>query len=142
MVYSLLADAVALFHFAYVAYVVVGELVIVVGAVFRQGWVRNPWFRWTHLLAIAIVALEAVGHIECPVTSWENDLRTLAGQETSNETFVGRMVQTVFLNNRWDQWVYEYLHIGFGVLVLATFVLVPPRWRRRPLPAGQPPAAA
>jgi hypothetical protein len=138
MVYSVLADAVALFHFAYVAYVVVGELVIVVGALLRQGWVRNPWFRWTHLLAIAIVVVEAFGHIECPVTGWERDLRKLAGQETSNETFVGRMVETVFMNNRWSPEVYEYLHIGFGVLVLATFVLVPPRFRRAPLTAERP----
>jgi hypothetical protein len=31
--------------------------------------------------------------------------------------------------------VYEALHIGFGVLVLGTLLLVPPRWaglRRRP----------
>jgi hypothetical protein len=132
MFYAVLADALAAFHLAYVAYVVGGELAILVGAAFRCGWARNPWFRWTHLLAIGVVALEAVFHIRCPLTDWEDALRRLAGQATSNDTFVGRLVQTVFLNDRWSPWVYEYLHIGFGILVLATLFLVPPRWRKGP----------
>jgi hypothetical protein len=132
MMYSVLADALAAFHFSYVAFVVAGELAILVGAAFGCRWARNPWFRSLHLLAIAVVAMEAVWHIDCPLTTWENQLRAAAGQATSNETFVGRLVQLVFLNNLWDQWVYEYLHIGFGILVLLTYVLIPPRFRRTP----------
>ena len=109
-----------------------GELAILIGAAFRCRWARNPWFRSLHLLAIAIVALEALAHINCPLTVWENSLRALAGQETSNDTFVGRVVQRIFLNGRWEPWVYEYLHIGFGLLVVATYILLPPRWRRSP----------
>jgi hypothetical protein len=39
-------------------------------------------------------------------------------------------------------WIYDYLHIGFGALVLATFVLIPPRWRKARPPAAQAPAVA
>jgi hypothetical protein len=143
MFYGLAADGVAAFHFAYVAFVVVGELAILLGAACRWGWVRNPTFRFLHLLAIAVVALEAVGNIDCPLTLWENHLRGLAGQEVLGGSFVGRIVDTVFCNGLWDQWVYNLIHIGFGLLVLATFVLVPPRFRRRLRPAvAQPPAVA
>jgi hypothetical protein len=137
MIYSILADGLAAFHFAYVAFVVAGELAILVGAAFGCRWARNPWFRGLHLLAIAVVAMEAVAHIECPLTVWENQLRAAAGQATSHETFVGRLVDTIFMNNRWEPWVYEYLHIGFGLLVLATYILIPPRFRRTPRDDGR-----
>jgi len=132
MFYGVLADALAVFHLAYVAFVVVGELAILVGAAFRCRWARNPWFRSLHLVAITVVALEAIWHINCPLTDWENQLRAAAGQATSNDTFVGRLVQLIFLNDRWEPWVYEYLHIGFGILVLATYVFLPSRFRRTP----------
>ena len=65
---------------------------------------------------------------------WEYGLRELAGQQAGTETFVGRLIHFLFLDgeNPWPEWVYEALHIGFGVLVLATFLLIPPRWRKTP----------
>src|SRR5262245_57739595 len=137
--YAVLADALTAGHFAYVAFVVVGELAILLGAAFRCRWARNPWFRGLHLLAIAYVAAEAIFHVPCPLTVWEGELRTLAGQQASTDTFVGRTVHFFFMDggDRWPEWVYEYLHIGFGVLVLLTFVLIPPRWRKQ-RPTVQP----
>src|SRR5262245_51193340 len=149
MGYAVLADVIVALHLVYVGFVVVGELIIVVGGLCRWRWVRNPWFRIVHLLAIAVVAAEAIAHMPCPLTIWEGSLRELAGQATKTESFVGRLVHFLFLDgdNPWPEWVYESLHIGFGVLVLATLFLVPPRWRdlkRRPPQetAGGPVAAA
>jgi len=53
---------------AYISYVVLGQLAILVGIVRRWQWIRNPWFRWTHLLMILVVAWEAVQGITCPLT--------------------------------------------------------------------------
>lgn len=130
MVYAFWADVIVALHAAYVGFVVVGELIIVVGALCRWRWVRNPWFRLVHLAMIAIVAYEALFHINCPLTDWEYALRDLAGQQTGTETFMGRIVHFLFLDgdNPWDPWVYEALHVGFGTLVLGTLLLVPPRW--------------
>lgn len=135
MFYSVSADILSILHFFYVAFVVVGEAVILIGLVFRWGWVRNPWFRYLHLAAIGYVALEAIFHIRCPLTVWEYDLRELAGQDPGEETYVERLVHFLFMDSgsadeRWPEWVYEALHIGFGVLVFLTFVLFPPRFRR------------
>jgi hypothetical protein len=140
--YAILADVLTAVHGAYVGFVVVGELAILAGAAFRCRWARNPWFRSLHLVAIALVAAEVFLNLPCPLTIWEQDLRGLAGQETTTETFVGRLVHFLFMDgaNPWEPWVYEYLHVGFGILVLLTFVLIPPRWRKqRPAaPAATP----
>ena len=142
MGYLFWADAIAAFHFAYVAFVVVGQLLIMIGLVLRWKWVRNPWFRSLHLLAIAVVAAEAIFHMPCPFTEWEDRLRELGGQPTGSETFVERLVHFFFMDgdNPWPSWVYEYLHIGFGVLVLLTFVAAPPRFRRCRTAAALPAA--
>jgi hypothetical protein len=133
MPYSFLADMVVAVHFAYVAFVVVGQLLIVLGVIFRWRWVRNPWFRTLHLLAIALVAAETVLHINCPLTDWEDGLRALAGQPIEEGSFIGRLLHSLFRFDDldFDHWVFRAGYIGFAVLVLATFLLAPPRRRRR-----------
>ena len=54
--YGLLADLVVIVHFAYVGFVVIGQLLILIGIVLRWQWIRNPWFRLIHLAMILIVA--------------------------------------------------------------------------------------
>ena len=130
MWYGLLADVVVAIHVAYVSYVVVGQLAIFAGAVLRWQWIRNVWFRVTHLLAISIVALEAILNITCPLTTWEYQLRLAAGQRPSGETFMGRLLHQLIYYN-WPPWVFTAIYIGFALLVLATFVFAPPRWRRK-----------
>ena len=56
--YGFLADLVVAVHVGYVSYVVVGQLLIVIGWMAGWNWVRNFWFRMTHLLAMAVVVFE------------------------------------------------------------------------------------
>ena len=44
----ILADIVVVIHFAYVAFVVLGLVAVLMGYVFKWNWVRNRWFRLTH----------------------------------------------------------------------------------------------
>jgi hypothetical protein len=131
MGYGILADAMVAIHVAYVGYVVFGQLAIWLGLGLRWQWVRNPWFRWTHLIMIVIVAGEALLDITCPLTRWEGDLRQLAGQATSGESFMGRLLHNLIFVN-WPSWFLNGLHVGFALLVLGTFVLAPPRQRFAP----------
>jgi hypothetical protein len=137
MWYGLLADVIVAVHVAYVSYVVVGQLAIFAGVVLRWQWIRNFWFRVTHLVAIGIVAFEAVLNIPCPLTIWEARLRAAAGQPVSGETFVGRLLHNLLFFS-WPAWVFTVLYVGFALLVLATFVFAPPRWRRRPAAPANP----
>ena len=77
MFYSFLADVVVGLHVAYVGFVVVGLLLILVGLLLRWSWVRNPSFRILHLLAIVTVGLEAICGIDCPLTVWTHGVSVI-----------------------------------------------------------------
>ena len=128
MGYSLVADTIVAVHVAYVSYVVLGQLLIWLGLALRWRWVRNPWFRWTHLIMMGIVGGEAILDIECPLTRWESRFRELAGQQTSGTSFVGRLLHDLIFVD-WPPWVLNGLHVAFALVVLATFLLAPPRQR-------------
>jgi hypothetical protein len=128
MLYSFLADVLDAVHVGYVGYVVVGELLILLGLALRWSWVRNPWFRWTHLIAITIVGMEAILGIKCPLTVWVEDLTEISGGEASGRSFIGRLLHGILIYDvPEDHWMFPAMHIGFAVLVIATFVLAPPR---------------
>ena len=59
MSYQTLADAVLLLHFAVVVFVVLGLPAVIVGNWRRWAWVNQLWWRLAHLLAIAVVVLQA-----------------------------------------------------------------------------------
>ena len=75
MWYGLAADLVVVVHILYVAYIVIGLWLIVAGLRRGWNWIRNPWFRSTHLLAILIVVYELIVKANCPLTTWEMRLR-------------------------------------------------------------------
>ena len=90
--YGWLADAILIVHFAFVAFVVLGLAVIWIGYFLKREFIRNLWFRLAHLLAMAVVVLESVFDIVCPLTTWENELRVLAGSGTYQASFVQHWV--------------------------------------------------
>ena len=129
--YAILADLITTIHFAYVAFVVIAQLLILVGILLRWKWIRNPWFRCIHLAMILIVALEAMGGIECPLTVWDSQLRAMAGQETQEGTFVGNLLWSIlYFDATQYRGLLTSIYYGFAVLVLVTFLLAPPRLGR------------
>ena len=126
--YTMLADSILILHFAFVAFVVIGLLVIWVGWLRRWRFVRNFWFRLAHLLAIGVVAAESLTGIVCPLTIWENHLRLLAG---GGERYAGSFVQhwlhrVMFYEAR--ESTFTILYILFFVAVALSLWLVKPRW--------------
>jgi hypothetical protein len=144
--YGFAADLMVGIHVAYVAYVVVGQLLIIVAAPMKWQWARNPWFRFTHLLAITVVAVEAVMGWPCPLTVWEADLRALAGQAfDGSESFMGKLLHNLLFINA-PQQVLNTGYVAVMVLVLQGLIMYPPRlfrFGKRPAPAAVPtPAVA
>jgi hypothetical protein len=123
--YATAADALVAFHTAYVGFVLVGQLLILLGWALRWRWVRNPWFRVIHLLCIGVVAFEAMNGITCPLTLWERDLRALSGQSLTDSP-VGWFFNSILFFNLPREF-FTWIHISFGGLVAATFLLAPPR---------------
>jgi hypothetical protein len=127
--YALGADFIAVVHFFYVIFAVGGQAFILLGALLGWQWVRDPLFRVLHLVAVSLVALEAAVGMFCPLTVWEYDLRHLAGQATERSfSFIARLLRLVIYYD-FPAWVFTVLHISFGLLVIATFIFVPPRFR-------------
>ncbi len=123
---TFLADVVLCAHFAYVAFVVVGFLLTVIGGIARWGWVRNPWFRGVHVATILIVATEAVLELECPLTILEKALRDRTGEKTSEMSFVAEWLdRLLFLPG--PPWVFTVAYCAFFALVVLWLFLVPPR---------------
>ena len=130
----LLADAVLILHFAYVAFVVGGLGAVWLGYALGWRWVRNWWFRILHFAAIALVAIEAVAGVICPLTWLEDWLRP--GQESATG-FVQRWLHALLFYD-WPLWVFSVLYLSFAALVAVTFVLLPPARRaaRRQTPGS------
>jgi len=129
--HSLFADAVVFVHAAYVGFVVVGLVAILIGSVLRWQWIRNFWFRVVHVILIGIVVVEALLGITCPLTTLESSLRRAAGETARAESFVGRWVHDLLFYDA-PVWVFTVVYCLFGAVVLATFVIAPPR-RRAPM---------
>jgi hypothetical protein len=128
----LLADLTVIVHAAYVSFVVLGQLAIVIGLALQQPWARNWWFRLIHLGMITVVVLESWIGLACPLTTLENALRQQAGQATHAGSFVGDWAHRLIFV-RADPWMFTVAYSLFGLAVAATFLLGPPRWPRRPL---------
>jgi hypothetical protein len=140
MPYRLLADIVVALHVGYVACVVLGLVLILVGKTRGWRWVTNRWFRTIHLIMIVGVVIRALIWAECPLTWWERDLRELAHQSDFEGSPVGRVLHDLIHPDpeKVPLWVYPPIYAAFGLLILSTFWLVPVNWRpgRKAEPAG------
>ncbi len=133
--YATLADLIVVVHLAYVSFVVFAQLFILVGYLANWEWIRNPWFRMTHFFMIFVVAVEAMVGFECPLTTWENQLREAAGQvRTDDIGFIGRLVRDLMFFQG-PPWIFTSCYIGFAALVLLTLLVAPPRFRKADLDA-------
>ena len=127
----LLADVILVVHFAFVVFVVAGLLAVWTGRFLRWSWVRNFWFRLAHVLAIGIVAGEALGGVECPLTTWEAKLREQAGATGTYEgSFLQHWVHRLMFFEA-SQSTFTAIYIAFFALVVGSFWFVKPRWPSR-----------
>lgn len=118
------ADALLIAHFLVAAFVVGGLPLTWLGAAAGWRWVRNPWFRYAHLAAIAIIALEALAGIACPLTVWEDLLR--GGLRP--QSFVARWVARLLYYDA-PQSLFTALYLAWAAATLVTLRIVPPRKR-------------
>ena len=128
--YAILADLIAVIHFGYVAFVVLGLFVILLGGFLRWRFIRNFWFRVIHLTMILIVVIEALLGIMCPLTIWEYDLRIAAGQHVSDVSFVARLIHHVLFFD-FPPFVFTFVYCLFGLAVLASWWVYPPNLSKR-----------
>jgi len=135
--YALSADVVLYAHVLFVAFVVFSLVLVLIGKALAWSWVRNPWFRWAHVIAIAVVVIQSWLGLVCPLTTWEMELRAKAGDAVYSGSFVSHWVAD-FLYYRAPYWVFAVVYSIFGALVLVAWAWVAPRPLRRSGRSGRP----
>lgn len=118
----MLADALLVAHFLIAGFIVGGLILVWIGALAGWRWIRNPWFRYLHLAAIAFVAAEAMLGTACPLTVWEDLLRGGARPDS----FVGRWVGRLLYYTA-PEWLFTLLYAGWAAATLVTLWLIPVR---------------
>ncbi|AHI28820.1 DUF2784 domain-containing protein [Marinobacter similis] len=125
-VYVVLADSLLVLHVAFVAYVVLGLLMIYLGHFLNWSWVRNLWFRVTHLIAIGIVVVQSWLGVICPLTTWEMALRSQAGDASYEGSFIQHWLHAILYFSA-PEWVFILSYSVFGGLVLLSWFIIRPR---------------
>ena len=117
----LLADLVLITHFAIAAFLALGMLLIPLGAYWHWAWVRSRRLRQIHMGLMVLIAIEALFHITCPLTTLEAYLR----KSTAPESFWADQLSKILY---WDL-PLEFFTILYGCCVVWTLFLwksVPP----------------
>ena len=116
MVYRSLADAVVIFHFAVVVFVIAGGLLVV----------KWPRVAWVHLPVIAWVIFAEWFDKICPLTFLENWLRDKAGVGSYHDSFVGHYIMPILypdgLTHQMQMWLGTAILLinvtMYGIVVL------------------------
>ena len=124
--FLLAADAILLLHVLLVAFVVIGLVFIFVGKALQWYWVRNPWFRVMHLIAIAVVVVQSWFGVICPLTTIEMELRSRAGDALYEGTFISHWLEAILYYQR-PGWVFIVCYTAFGAVVIGSWFWVRPR---------------
>lgn len=127
--YAVLADLTLAVHAAFVAFVVGGQVAILIGWLTGWEWTRGRFFRFTHLAAIGFVVLESWFEIPCSLTVLENALRIRSGTAAYQQGFLGYWLARLLFYSA-PPWVFTLIHTLFGALVLTTFFAYPPKRSR------------
>jgi glucan phosphoethanolaminetransferase (alkaline phosphatase superfamily) len=124
-IYLLAADLLLFGHVLFVAFVVVGLALILIGKPLHWGWVRNPWFRIAHLASIGIVALQSWVGVICPLTTWEMTLREHAGDSAYSGSFIAHWLESL-LYFQAPAWVFTVCYTVFAAIVVVSWIWVRP----------------
>lgn len=124
--YLFAADVILFLHVLIVAFNVFGLILIFIGYVLTWSWIRNPWFRFTHLASISVVVVQAWIGVVCPFTTLEMALRSKAGETVYSGSFISHWLESI-LYYQASPWIFVIIYTAFGALVVVSWFMVRPR---------------
>jgi len=125
-IFLLAADVILLLHVLFVAFVVIGLVLIFVGKVRFWSWIRNPWFRIIHLAAITVVVVQSWLGLICPLTTIEMALRSRAGDTFYSGSFLSHWLTNI-LYYQIPPWIFAVSYMAFAAVVVASWFWIRPR---------------
>ena len=105
MTYRVFADAVLALHFAFIAFALLGGLLVA----------RWPRLAWVHLPAAAWAAGIAFFGGICPLTPLENRLRAAGGETGFEGGFIEHQLEALI----YPDWLTREIQVALGAVVLA-----------------------
>jgi hypothetical protein len=124
------ANIIAAVHIAYFLFIVVGCAGIAIGAAKGWKWIRNPWFRLSHLAAVYIVVFENVFNIQCPLNTAEWQLRCASQSAVEASSGFGRLLDTLLFHTI-PGFALNVMYWCFAALLLIALIFIPPRFSVR-----------
>lgn len=109
MIYSLFADLLLIIHFCYILFVIFGGLLML-------RW-RNVWK--LHLPAVIWGFIVQYFVLLCPLTTWENYFRDLAGESIYTQGFIDYYLTTILYPD-----ITPKIHVFFAIILLMVNVVV------------------
>jgi hypothetical protein len=121
-----LVETVLALHVGLILFNIFGLVAVPLGA--WRGWhfVRVAWWRFLHLVALTVVAVQALLGRACFLTLWQDDLRGVSGKVMP--LIMGWVDQVIYWHLPF--WFFEVIYVLVWIYVLALLWLVPPEWRR------------
>ncbi|MBN2042015.1 MAG: DUF2784 domain-containing protein [Spirochaetes bacterium] len=126
ILFRIVADLILITHIFFVAFIILGLLLIIIGGFFGWSQVRNPWFRLLHLAAIAYVVLQSWFGKMCPLTILEMNMRERAGDAVYPGSFIAHWLNEL-LYYRAPAWLFIVSYTAFGALVVIAWFRIHPR---------------
>ena len=130
MIYNVIADIIVILHFIWIMFMIIGFIFTVCGFLWKK-FFEWALFRTVHLCGIVYVTLLALLGEYCPLTIFENALRT---SYDPTLTYPGS-----FISHYIEHLVYPDVHplyiiiptIGIAVFTLIMYIIKPPSMIRK-----------
>lgn len=123
--WALSADVVLLLHVGYAAFVIGGLLVVPLGGWLGWRWVLGRTFRRVHVACTAIVAVEALVGVICPLTWLEHVLLVASGGVAYDRSFVGHLLYWLLYYDA-PAWIFTVTYTAVALTAVLLYRYVPP----------------
>jgi hypothetical protein len=120
-----LADLVLFLHVCYAAFVLGGLFLLPLGWQLDWRWVRARAFRLPHVICTALVAVEALIGLTCPLTWLENMLRAASAAPGDERSFVGHFLYWLLYYDA-PAWVFVVTYTALALTVGLLYYYLPP----------------
>ncbi|EQD76007.1 hypothetical protein B1B_01979, partial [mine drainage metagenome] len=122
----LLVLCILILHLGIIVFNIGGLIVIPWGGVRGWSWVRNFWLRLAHLVALSVVAIQALLGRACFLTIWQAELSTRAEARGHTPPLIAHWINQLIF---WPipLWVFTLLYIVVWVYTVALWWRFPPR---------------
>ena len=108
-------------HLAIIVFNIAGCVLIPLGAWRGWRWVREFWWRLTHVLSLAVVAVQALLGRACFLTIWQDQLSGSTHVQPLIEGWMNRLVYWPL-----PMWVFVVAYVAVFAYVIGLWIWVRP----------------